>query len=85
MLAKNALLEEIAEELSSAPPINDAVIERFFSNPFMPSISPDNEVNVGSFLAELWLKTRLEELAQNYRGRIVCDPVQQRTRTKHYL
>ena len=82
-LYQNGLLRRLVREFADAPPIDEAVMDRFFALEARPWWL--SEVDFGSFLSELWLRTRLEELAQNYRWRIINQPIVSGASTKHYI
>ncbi len=74
MLAKNTLLEQIAEELGKAPPIDERVVRNFSDIDIVRYGLYDSQ-RLSSLLSEVWLTTRLEELQHKLNGEIVLNPI----------
>ena len=83
MLGQNPLLLEIVDKLTYKEPARDEVIKRFKDQ--LPYITNKSENGLLGRLSEICLRVSLEDICNDYNGRVVFDPIANKAEVDHYL
>ncbi len=83
MLVQPALLRDIVEELSQAPPIDESVMEDFLQSRRILKNNLNRNI-VSSMLSEMWLRKRLQEICID-NCRVDLNPIEEKAITRRYL